>query len=225
MRVQEEIVRRARLETGIGKRRVYSGKYALSSIMYCAHCGDIFQRTHWDIHGRKEVVCRCVSSLRKKEFGIDCPARTLHEPDLHEAIVTGINQDLATKDDYLTELKESVTTALADTNTGAVAEVDAEIEKLQKELIKKANEKQSYKKTIDKIDELLKKKRLLLLEDANKEGARRNLADIEVFFEEQTGEITMYDESLVRRMIENIDVYDDKITIIFKSGLDTEVAV
>ena len=32
LQVQEEMVRRARLETGTGKRRVYSGKYALSHL-------------------------------------------------------------------------------------------------------------------------------------------------------------------------------------------------
>ena len=31
--VQEEMVRRAFLETGTGKKRVYSGKYALSGIV------------------------------------------------------------------------------------------------------------------------------------------------------------------------------------------------
>ena len=45
LQVQEEMVRRARLETGTGKRRVYSGKYALSHLVYCAHCGDIFRST------------------------------------------------------------------------------------------------------------------------------------------------------------------------------------
>ena len=54
MRVQEEIVRRAHLETSTGRRRIYSGKYALSSIVYCAHCGDFYQRTHWDIRGTKK---------------------------------------------------------------------------------------------------------------------------------------------------------------------------
>ena len=38
LQVQEEMVRRARLDTGTGKRRVYSGKYALSHLVYCAHC-------------------------------------------------------------------------------------------------------------------------------------------------------------------------------------------
>jgi len=34
--VQEEIVRRARISTGTGRRSVYSGKYALSTEPICA---------------------------------------------------------------------------------------------------------------------------------------------------------------------------------------------
>ena len=34
IQVQEEMVRRARLKTGTGNRRVYGGKYALSSMVY-----------------------------------------------------------------------------------------------------------------------------------------------------------------------------------------------
>ena len=68
MQVQEEMVRRARIQTGTGKRRVYSGKYALSSKVYCGHCGDLYQRTHWDIRGRKEIVWRCVSRLKKNDI-------------------------------------------------------------------------------------------------------------------------------------------------------------
>ena len=29
-----------------GKRRVYSPKYALSSIVYCRYCGDIYRRVN-----------------------------------------------------------------------------------------------------------------------------------------------------------------------------------
>ena len=41
LQVQEEMVRRARVKTGTGKRRVYSGKYALSHLVYCSDCGDL----------------------------------------------------------------------------------------------------------------------------------------------------------------------------------------
>ena len=87
MCVQEEMVRRANLATSTGKRRVYSGKYALSSIVYCAHCGDVFQRTHWNVHGRKKIVWRCVSRLHKRDRDIACPARTVMEADLHAVVV------------------------------------------------------------------------------------------------------------------------------------------
>jgi site-specific DNA recombinase len=44
MQVQEEMVRRANLQAGkSGKRRIYSSKYALSSIVYCGECGDIYR--------------------------------------------------------------------------------------------------------------------------------------------------------------------------------------
>lgn len=73
MRVKEELVRRANITTGTGKRRVYSGHYALSSIVFCAHCGDLFRRISWNNRGKKSDVWRCVSRVTKKTSGIDCP--------------------------------------------------------------------------------------------------------------------------------------------------------
>jgi hypothetical protein len=35
--------------------------------------------------------------------------------------------------------------------------------------------------------------------------------------------VTDYDEGLVRRLIERITVYDDRLVFEFKSGLETEV--
>lgn len=71
MQVQEEMVRRANLRGGKGgKKRVYSSKYALSSIVYCGHCGDIYRRVHWNNRGYKSIVWRCVSRLDEK--GSEC---------------------------------------------------------------------------------------------------------------------------------------------------------
>ncbi|SDF62722.1 hypothetical protein SAMN04487889_13313 [Eubacterium pyruvativorans] len=43
LRVQAEIARRANVLAD-GKKRIYSSRYALSSIVLCGHCGDIFRR-------------------------------------------------------------------------------------------------------------------------------------------------------------------------------------
>ena len=82
------ILRRARLETGTGKRRIYSGKYALSHLVYCAHCGDIYRRTQWWIRGEKIPVWRCISRIEKRKANVDCPSRTIYEKDMHAAVIT-----------------------------------------------------------------------------------------------------------------------------------------
>ncbi|WP_429150985.1 group II intron maturase-specific domain-containing protein [Anaerotaenia torta] len=52
LKVQEEIARRANLTKGTTKRkRIYSGRYALSGIVFCAYCGDIFRRIKWNNRG------------------------------------------------------------------------------------------------------------------------------------------------------------------------------
>lgn len=202
-----------------------SGKYALSSIVFCGHCGDVFQRTHWSLPSGKTIVWRCVSRLRKKTSGIDCPARTVTEADLHKVIVTAVNQALDERDSFLPALKESVGRALSSTNSGLVAEVDAKLEKLQKELLKKANAKQAFDSIADQIEDLREEKRQLLLEDATNEGVMQKVRELEEFIDSQGGPVTEYDEALVRRLIEKVTVYDDHFTVEFKSGLETDVMI
>ena len=48
---------------------------------------------------------------------------------------------------------------------------------------------------------------------------------MEKMLDEMETAVTEYDESLVRKLIEKITVYDDHLTVEFKSGLETEVAM
>ena len=59
--VQEEMIRRANLMSGKDgkKKRIYSSKYALSSICTCTKCGDIYRRIAWNNRGKKSTVWRC----------------------------------------------------------------------------------------------------------------------------------------------------------------------
>lgn len=42
---------------------------------------------------------------------------------------------------------------------------------------------------------------------------------------EQAEEIEVYDEQLVRRLIAKITAYDDRLTVEFKSGVETDVGI
>ena len=223
MQVQEEMVRRANLETGTGKRRTYSGKYALSHHVYCAHCGDVFRRTVWFLKGKNVPVWRCVSRLERKKSGIDCPARTLFETDLHAAVVKALNQMIEQKDEFLPGMRLAVDRALAQSNSPRVREIDAQLAALQKDMLKKANAKQGYEDLAEEIESLRSEKEGLLLEDANRIGLQKRLDELEAFLEEHQESVTDYDEGLVRKLIERITVYDGYLAFEFKCGLETEV--
>lgn len=75
MQVQEEMLRRANLHSGADrKKRVYSSKYALSSIVYCSKCGDIYRRIAW-----KTVVSIPWFGDASIEWNTDLPA-VMHLP-------------------------------------------------------------------------------------------------------------------------------------------------
>ena len=223
MMVQEEMVRRANLETGTGKRRIYSGKYALSSIVFCAHCGDVFQRTHWNVRGRKKIVWRCISRLHKKDTEFNCPARTVTEVDLHAVVVQAVNEVYAKKNAYLPQLKENIRKVLMDDNTGPVAEVDAKIADLEQEILKRTRARQDCDDLGKEVVGLREEKYWLQLEDANKESLRQKVKELEEFLTECEGQVTEYDDALVRKLIERITVHDEHFVVEFKSGIEIEV--
>ncbi len=58
---------------------------------------------------------------------------------------------------------------------------------------------------------------------AKQQELQERLEDLDNFLDEQTKAITEYSEELVRRLIEKITVYDEKLVVEFKSGLQIEV--
>ena len=66
--VQLELARRKAREGGTRRStptglRKYSGKYALSNLLFCGECGTAYRRCIWTQHGEKRPVWRCVSRL------------------------------------------------------------------------------------------------------------------------------------------------------------------
>ena len=222
MQVQEEMLRRSNLHSGANRtKRVYSSKYALSSIVYCSKCGDIYRRVIWNNHGKYSTVWRCVNRV---EHGPDCcDAPTVKEEELHNAVVKAINMALGGKDEMLAVLEENITMVLALEDATSMESIDAKLEELQQELLKRANAGQDYEDLADEIDCLREKKQKVMADNAEREGQKQRITEMQQFLAEQTRQIETYDETLVRRMIEKITVYEDKFTIEFKSGTSVEV--
>jgi hypothetical protein len=97
------------------------------------------------------------------------------------------------------------------------------LEELQKELLKVANSKGNYDAIADEIYRLREVRQNALVDNAEREGMKQRISEMQQFLAEQTDEIEEYDETLVRRMIEKITVYEDRFTVEFKSGTSVDV--
>lgn len=116
--VQEEMVRRANLFSGEDgkKKRVYSSKYALSSICTCSKCGDIYRRIAWNNRGKHSIVWRCCTRVENGPAACDAP--TVQETELQQATVKAINLLVRSSSSTLDILMHNIETALADDNAG-----------------------------------------------------------------------------------------------------------
>ncbi|WP_458793242.1 recombinase zinc ribbon domain-containing protein [Enterococcus faecium] len=163
MQAQEEIYRRSNIYTGEGKnKRIYSSKYALSAITFCGYCGDIYRRTYWNIHGRKEFVWRCVTRI---EQGPEvCKNRTVKEDELYGAVMTAINKLLAGGNNMIKTLEENIHAVIGETTEYQISEINTLLDEKQKELIKLANKGQDYEYLVDEIDEMRDKRQTVLLQ-------------------------------------------------------------
>lgn len=224
LRVQAEIARRANILTD-GKKRIYSSRYALSSIVFCGHCGDIFRRVKWNNRGCQSTVWRCVSRVLKKSSGIDCPARTIHEEVLQAAVVTAVNDAWSRKDAILPELRENIRAVLEEDTDAKLAEIDAAVKQKQAELLNAGKDQSKIDEIGDEIMTLREERQSILTEAAMRKDVQDRIEDLASFLDDQVEAVTEYSETLVRRLIEKITVCDEKLIVEFKSGLEVEVDV
>ena len=120
MKVREEMYRKAHMECGPDKkRRIYSSRYALSSIVYCTHCNDIFRRINGNNRGCKSTVWRCLSRVEKDRPS--CTARTVKEEVLHDVVIRAVNELIRSSADFISILQASIERCLSDSPSGTSA--------------------------------------------------------------------------------------------------------
>ena len=205
LQAQEELHRRNNIYTGADKnKRLYSSKYALSTITFCGDCGDIYRRVYWNIRGRKEFVWRCVTRI---EQGPEtCKNRTVKEGDLYDAVMTAINRLLAGGDNMIRTLEENIHAVIGDTTEYKISEINVLLEEKQKEVISLANMGKDYDFLADEIDRLREKRQSLLVEDASLSGENERIDELIGFIRKNKYRTLLYDDTLVRKLIQNVTV-------------------
>lgn len=101
--------------------------------------------------------------------------------------------------------------------------IQARLEELQKELIKKANNKQDYDAIADEILRLREQKEQSEVDSHRREETMNRIKELQDFISKQKTDSTEFDEVLVKKLIEKITVFADRFTVKFKSGLAIDI--
>ena len=222
MKVQEELVRRRLVHTSQnGTRRSFSGNHCFSQMVYCAECGEIFRRIHWNNHGCRSIVWRCESRLTNT--GVSCKARTVNEELLKKIVMSAINDMILSKSNYLEILQNNIIKVIRESEGSDRDAIDERLEELQKELLKKAHNKDDYNKVAEEIFRLRDLKEKSVADSALRNDKLNRITELCDFLKGQSGNITEFDETLVRRLIEKITVHTDHFTVTFKSGVSVDI--
>ena len=224
MQVQAELVRRRTVHVRqTGKKRSFSCNHCFAQMVLCGDCGELYRRVHWNNHGCKSIVWRCISRLEPISAEKSCTNRTVNELLLQEITVKAINQILTERDFFLKTLQQNIAKAVVGADTLSPDGIQARLEELQKELIKKADNKQDYDAIADEIFRLRDQKEKSQLDSHHQEEAMKRIKELQNFIAGQETDITEFDEALVKKLIEKITVFADHFTVEFKSGITIDI--
>ena len=224
MQVQEELVRRRVVhKSSSGRKRTYSCNHCFAQIIVCGECGELYRRVHWNNHGCKSIVWRCISRLEITHAEVPCENRTVNELLLQEITIKAINKILTERKAFLKQLQANIAKAVVSTDTLSPDGIQDRLSELQKELIKKANNKQDYDAIADEIFRLRDQKEQFKVDSHHREEALNRIKELQDFIVGQKTDITEFDEALVKKLIEKITVFADHFTVEFKSGLAIKI--
>lgn len=237
-RVQEEIARRA------GKKKVkqtgtktelgrYSGKYALTELLYCGECGTPYRRCTWSRNGKKKIVWRCVSRLDYgKKYCKNSPS--VEESRLHNAIAAAITKKANSEEINIGGIMNHIESFGSQRDTDGIIQRQrriAEIEKVIDDLARLNSDEAQSGELDYKFSELYAE--LYSVKDELEEMQSVASALDGDMLNEMREVVTglknhpvEYDDKVVRQLIDCIKVMSaDMIKICFKDGTVTETAL
>ena len=237
--VQLEMARRRALRgatrksapTGLGR---YSGKYALSGLLFCGECGTAYRRCVWTQKGEKRPVWRCVSRLDYgKKYCKHSP--TLDEGALQRAILAAVNGAMAGRGDLAWRLEAAMSQELSPIpgEPMSLGELDRALEELGREfdaLLQEAAGNgggEEYAQRFQAISTATaelrsRKERAEALRRESREAQRR-LQAVTAAVEGLPAELTAWDEGVIYQLLEKVTVLaKDRLRVTFRGSTEVE---
>lgn len=236
-----ELARR-RAQTGGTKKSAptgmsrYSGKYALSGLLFCGECGTAYRRVVWTQRGEKRAVWRCSSRLDYgKKYCKESP--TLDETPLQQAVLAGINASMSGRKVLADQLVEAMEQELAPVSgeSMSLGDIERAVTELGKQfdtlLAEAANGDadeyaERFRAISTTMEELKRRKAAILNIRQEQEQISRRIHAAASAMTAATVGITEWDDGVVYQMLEKVTVLtDNRIKVTFRNGVEVEQAV
>ena len=126
-------------------------------------------------------------------------------------------------DAYLERLKVNLEAAINAAHPESAAALAAKMSELQQELIDRTESGTNYDDLAEEILRLRELQEQTVMDDAAKAAHRERIQELLHFINPQPSEITEFDESLVKKLLEKVTVHDDYLEFRFKSGVTISI--
>lgn len=154
---------------------------------------------------------------------MECHARTVNETVLENVVVQAINTLLGDKSTYQAQLQQNIAKVIREAQKNNTDGIDEQLMELQKELLKKANNKKAYDEIADQIFKLREQRENCTVDTAARDTQIARITDLQDFIKQQSATLEVFDETLVKRWLKQITIWNDHCTVELKSGLKVDV--
>ena len=214
-------------------RSCYSAKYALTERLVCGECGTLYRRCVWTKQGEKFAVWRCASRVSYgSKYCHDSP--TLREDALQAAVLAALNDAMSQREVLVDRIESAMRTELVSLPGEhlSAADIDRQLDGLNQEfqtLFRQTSgadylsHAEEFKRISDEMSEL-KEKRTLILERQNSDSAvNRRIRDAVDILNSGSPEITEWNESVVRQLVDTVKVLSaNRIRVYLRGGMESE---
>ena len=222
---------RSKSDNTISCRGRYSAKYVLSELLICEECGSHFRRK---TNKKKDGVhhyWRCISRLDHKDKYCDF-SKGLEEKNLQAAICRAISRVLQGREDGYELLKSKLIYATSDVDTDELYLVEKgihdeqiRIEELADLAIQSKFNKDKYTEAIadcsQRIKDLRERRDMLVMHIKCNEKAREEIERIENYTKQMKPVMTEFDDAIIHRIVNSIQVTKDlNLRIFIKGGAE-----
>ena len=149
--------------------------------------------------------------------------RTVSEETLKAAFIEALNEMVGNSSDYLSRLAENLEIALNMVTPMSAETLSARMAELQQELINRTEHRENYDDITEEIFRLRELQEQKGMDDAAQKEHTKRIKELQKFIRSQSSEITEFDETLVKHLVEMVTVFGDYLVFRLKSGVEVVV--